>query len=61
MPITTADEHLEVVKQKVQEALTELIQVTILRCWGHDEYTQEYKQRLKQAQYKLDEIKELLG
>ncbi len=55
---TDADEHRDQAVKHVREALRHLNEIIALECWGHDQYTRDYKNKLLEAHTKLVQIRE---
>lgn len=45
--ITTADEHLERVRQHIQGAILNLSPIVVEGCWGYDHYSEEFLNKLE--------------
>lgn len=58
---TTADEHLSAAREAVREAIKNLAKIVVEEVWGHDEYTRDFKEDLRQAQDELIGVRERLG
>lgn len=58
---TEADEKIDQASRQVQAALTSLNEVVVERCWGHENYTLEYKKKLARAHALLVEARDELG
>lgn len=43
---TTADEALEKAQEHLRATYDHLHRIVIERCWGHDEYNDEYKAKI---------------
>ena len=56
-----ADEKIDNAKHYVQQALAQLNAVVVDRCWGHGDYTIEYKKRIAKAHASLVEVRDELG
>lgn len=44
--VTTADEKLEETKEHLEQAKMLLSEILITKCWGSDEYSQEYQEKM---------------
>lgn len=58
---TTADEMLNSAKSHVKEAASALSQIVIDEVWGHDEFSEEYKEKIRESLNDLVKIKIKLG
>lgn len=59
--VTTADERLKAAKRSLQETIASLSDIVVQKCWGHDEYTPEYRQTLNETFRDLLEVQERIG
>jgi hypothetical protein len=57
----TADEALDEAGKQLKEAITNINKLLIHKCWGCDEYTEEYKEKLWDAQFLLMEAAKKLS
>lgn len=46
---TTADEALDKADENIREAISCLNKIVVERCWGHDEYREEYAQAIHES------------
>lgn len=44
---TRADENLDAVRKHIEEATKLLSEIVVDQCWGHDEFSPEYKKKIK--------------
>lgn len=54
---TSADEHLDKVKENISSSIEELSQIVIHECWGHDQFNIEYREKLEEVFTQLRKIK----
>ncbi len=58
---TTADDCRDKAREGVLDAIRGLSQIVVERCWGYDEYTEEYRYELSEVLQGLIVIRERLG
>ena len=58
--ITTADEKLNSAVDSLNSAIANLSEIVIDRCWGHDDYTTEFKEVLSKSMFDLIQIRDAL-
>ena len=46
---TTADEARDAAKQNINEAIKHLSAIVVEQVWGHDDYTEDYQAKLRDA------------
>lgn len=46
---TMADEKRDSAKAHIQQAVEDLSEIIIRKCYGHDEYNKEYKKKMRAA------------
>lgn len=44
---TAADEHLAKAKEHIESAVKELQQIVVERAWGHDEFKDTYRAKIR--------------
>lgn len=54
---TTADEHLEIAKTCIADAVKNLSEIVVHQCNGHDEFTSAYQDKIKRAFFALIEVR----
>ncbi len=59
--ITTADEMLSSAKNHIKEAARDLSQIIVDEVYGHDEFSEEYKEKMREVLNDLIAIKIKLG
>jgi len=59
--VTSADEHLYEAKENISKAVSELSEIVINKCWGHDDFSEEYKAKIKNTFLTLLELRDDLG
>jgi len=57
---TEADERLKSAKEHLQAAIKDLSEIAINKCWGYDEYSKEWKHKMKEMLVALLEMQEEL-
>jgi hypothetical protein len=57
---TVADEKLEAFKKHLDNAIPCLSEIVCGRCWGHEDFSKEYHEKLKQSLIDCLEIRERL-
>jgi hypothetical protein len=61
MPVkTTADQHLEIARDAVEEAIRELTEIVVHECSGHNDFTPEYRTALENTFQQLLQIRKAL-
>lgn len=58
--ITTADEHLSHAKEDVKTAIKSLSKILVDECCGHDDFSEEFSQKLELAFTKLRNVDKML-
>jgi hypothetical protein len=56
--VTEADERLHSAQEHIKEALKDISEIYIDRCWGHDDFNSEYKQKIKETFQTLIELRD---
>ena len=59
--ITTADEKLHSAAEHVKAALQDLGEIAINDCWGHDDFSEEYKETIAEVMNDLIAMKRKLS
>ena len=54
---TEADDRCESARRHIREAVKDLAAVEIKECYGHDEYTKEHREKIREAFGALLELK----
>jgi hypothetical protein len=55
---TRADQNRDDAIDHIQEAIKNLSDIVIGKCWGHDEFSDEYRQKIRKTLYALIELEE---
>lgn len=58
---TTSDEHLDSARGHIHEAIRDLSQIVVERCWGHDEYNAETQRNIRETLVELISLRVQLG
>lgn len=57
---TAADEKLESAKNHIKEAISDLQEIVISECWGHDSYNEDYEYEIEKSFHELIRLKKNL-
>lgn len=57
---TTADEKIESARDNISSAVASLAEVIVGRCWGYDEFNDEFNVKMKNAFKTLIELRDTL-
>lgn len=58
---TTADDRLDKASDCMGDAIKALGDIVIEKCWGHDEYRQEYEDTIRSVYIQLVELRAKLN
>ncbi len=58
---TTADERLDDAKRGIREAVLSLNEILVGECWGHDQWNEEYRAKMREAYAALLRLRDQLG
>lgn len=58
---TTADEKLDSASDHIKDAIRDLSAIVIEECWGHDEYSEEYKDTIHEVLQELLALKKKMN
>ena len=58
MYTTTADEHRDKAIEHIKEAISELSEIIVNQCSGHNDFREEYKNSLKEMMNTLIELRD---
>lgn len=47
--ITTADEHRDEAKDAIGQAISHIASIVIEKSWGHDDFSDEYRKKLRSS------------
>lgn len=61
MVTSAADEHLSEAKDKLRDALQHLSSIVVDRCNGYDDFSEDYRDTIRESFAKLIAIRDELG